>query len=61
MIILNKYSDIYSIVKKEKEFTINVKNLSIKERLRVIDFLSGLTFNNGYIRKIDVDTFKCSY
>ena len=61
MILLNKYSDIYDIAKKEREFTINLKNLSVKERLRVIDFLSGLSFNNGYIRKINVDIFKCSY
>ena len=58
MITINKLNDIYDIVKVNDSFTINLSNLSIKERLRVIDFLLGITFKNGLLKKIDKDTFK---
>lgn len=58
---LIKFNDIYNIAKSKQEFTINLSSLTIKERIRVIDFISGLTFKNGKIEKIDKDTFKCIY
>ena len=61
MIVLNKYSDIYKVANNKREFIINVSKLSIKQRLRVIDFLCGLSFINGSLKKLDVNTYKCIY
>ena len=61
MIVLNKYSDIYKVANNTREFIINVSKLSIKQRLRVIDFLCGLSFINGSLKKLDVNTYKCIY
>ena len=58
MFTINKFNDIYNIAKSENEFTVDTKNLSIREKLRVIDFLVGLTFKSGKITKLNVDTFK---
>lgn len=60
MITINKYVDIYDIAKNNNDFIINLSNLSIRERLRVIDFLSGLIFKHGKIEKLSSDTFKIS-
>ena len=61
MIILNNYSDIYDIAKEEREFIVNISKLPIKQRLRVVDFLCGLSFINGSLEKINADTYKCIY
>lgn len=55
---LKSYREIFEIAKNNKEFTICLKDLSIKESLRVIDFITGLTFINGKLEKISASTFK---
>jgi len=58
MIILGKYDDIFDLVKRENKFIVSLKKLPLKHKLRVIDFLSGLTFTNGTIKKVEVDVFE---
>lgn len=61
MITINMLNDIYDIAKNNNNFTVNLSKLSIRERLRVIDFLLGLSFKNGTLKKINKDTFKVSF
>lgn len=61
MIVLNKYSDIYDIAKNERKFIVNISKLPIKQRLRVVDFLCGLSYINGSLIKLNSDTYKCIY
>ena len=61
MIIIKKFNDIYDVVKREREFIVDISKLSIKQRLRIIDFLCGLTFINGTLEKINANTYKCIY
>ena len=60
MHILKKYQEIYDLCKKEESFIVDLKELDIKARLRVIDFLSGLTFRHGVLKKLDADTYMFS-
>lgn len=57
MFILKKYQDIYDIAKNENSFIVDLSKLDIKQRLRVIDFLSGLSFKNGSLEKLNNYTF----
>ena len=58
MITINKLNDVYDIAKYNDCFIVNLSNLSLNNRLRVIDFLFGISFKNGSLKKIDKDTFK---
>lgn len=60
MYTLKNYQDIYDLSKKDGGFIVNLKELDIKARLRVIDFLSGLTFRHGVLKKLDADTYMFS-
>lgn len=57
MHILKKYQEIYDLCKKEGSFIVDLKELDMKSKLRVIDFLSGLTFRHGLLKKISADTY----
>ena len=57
MFILKKYQDIYDIAKNENSFIVDLSKLDIKQRLRVIDFLLGLSFKNGSLEKLNNYTF----
>ena len=57
MYTLKKYQDIYDLCKKDGGFIVNLRELDVKARLRVIDFLSGLTFRHGLLKKISADTY----
>lgn len=57
MHILKKYQEIYDLCKKEESFIVDLKELDMKSKLRVIDFLSGLTFRHGLLKKISADTY----
>lgn len=61
MFELKRYSEIYDIAKDNNEFTVNLSNLSMRDSLRVIDFLAGLTLKNGKLKKLSVHMFKVSY
>ena len=58
MYILKSYQEIFNIAKQTNEFIIDISELSIKESIRVLDFITGLTFN-GKLEKVDAHTFKC--
>lgn len=46
------YSELEKIKElKENEFIINLEDCSVQQRERIIDFLSGLTFLNGSLKK----------
>ena len=60
MITISKYNDIYDIAKISNNFIINLSNLSIKDKIRTIDFLTGLTIKKGSIVKISSSVFKIS-
>lgn len=57
MHILKNYQEIYDLCKKEESFIVDLKELDMKSKLRVIDFLSGLTFRHGLLKKISADTY----
>lgn len=40
------------------ECIVNLCNCSFRERLRIVDFLCGLTFLDGYIRKLSCNEFE---
>lgn len=60
MYTLKKYQDIYDLCKKDGGFIVNLRELDVKARLRVIDFLSGLTIRHGILKKLDADTYMFS-
>lgn len=45
-------------IKQGNDFIIDLNNCNIKERERVIDFFSGLTFLNGSIKKLSCNEFE---
>lgn len=51
---IKKYSDLASITDNT---IVDLGKLSSKDRLRVIDFLAGLTFKNGSLIKIECNKF----
>ena len=55
---LKRYQEIFNIAKNNNEFIIDISELTIKESIRVLDFITGLTFN-GKLEKIASHTFKC--
>lgn len=58
MIKIRRFSDILQISKSlNKELTIDLSETNNKERLRIIDFLAGLTYFNGSFKKIDKDNY----
>lgn len=60
VIKIKKYSDVNNLNKEilKRSFTVDLKELQIKEKAKVIDFLNGLTFLNGSIKKINKDQFQ---
>ena len=57
---LKSYQEIFDIAKNTKKFIIDLSELSIKDSVRVIDFITELTILSGKIEKIAAHTFKCS-
>ena len=57
MYILNNVSEIYEIA-NQGEFSVDLVNLSIRNRLRVIDFLAGLTFKSGRLFKENANIYR---
>lgn len=45
----------------EEEFVVNLVNCEIKERVKVMGFLSGLTFKSGTLKKLNKDEFLVSF
>lgn len=43
---------------QQNTIVVDVSNCNVKERIRVIDFLNGLTFFNGSIKKIKCNEFQ---
>ncbi len=43
---------------QQNTIVVDVSNCNVKERVRVIDFLNGLTFLNGSIKKIKCNEFQ---
>ena len=56
---LKKYQDIENLKNDlENEFIINLEECDKKARVRIIDFLSGLAFQKGSLKKINKDEFQ---
>lgn len=50
---LTKYQDIEKLKNNlENKFLINLEECDAKTRIRIIDFLSGLVFQKGTLKKI---------
>lgn len=43
---------------KENEFIIDLEDCPLKQRERIMDFLSGLTFLNGSLKKLNNHEFE---
>ena len=55
---IEKYSNIQNKKKKKgNQFIINLTHTDLKEREKIICFLSGLTFLNGTLKKQNKDEF----
>ncbi len=55
---IKKYTDIQNIeMKKNDQFIINLTDTDLKERQKIMCFLSGLTFLNGEFKKQNKDEF----
>lgn len=55
--------DSYSALEKikeleENEFIINLEDCPINQRKRIVDFLGGLTFLNGSLKKMNSNEFE---
>ena len=56
---MNVYSELEKIKElKENEFIVNLEDCSMSQRTRIIDFLSGLAFLNGSLKKINANEFE---
>ncbi len=56
---LEKYSDIEKLRNNlDKNCTINLSHCHPKVKLRIIDFLSGLVFFKGMLKKINKDEYQ---
>ena len=60
MIKLKKYVDIFEVINNYNCFTIDLSDLSIRDSLRVIDFLTGIVCKSGSIYKINRYQYKVS-
>lgn len=55
---IKKYTDIQNIeMKKNDQFIINLTDTDLKERQKIMCFLSGLTFLKGKFKKQNKDEF----
>ena len=51
---LKRFSDLSKVIKvKEESIIIDVSLANMKERLRIVDFLCGLTYFNGSLKKLE--------
>lgn len=57
---INSYNDVENIAEilKEKDVVIDLEDC--KDRIRVLDFISGITYYNGSVKKLTKDTFEVS-
>lgn len=56
---INTYQDIEKLKNNfENEFIINIEKCDLKTKERIIDFLSGLVFLKGSLKKISKDEYK---
>lgn len=57
---INSYNDVEKLAEmlKEKDVVIDLEDC--KDRIRVLDFISGITFYNGSVKKLTKDTFEVS-
>lgn len=56
---IDVYSELEKIKEfKENEFIIDLKDCSMKQRERIVDFLSGLVFLKGSIKKLNNNEFE---
>ncbi len=59
IIKLEKYQDIEKLrVNLENEFVVNLEECDLKAKERIIDFLSGLVFLKGHLKKINKNEYK---
>lgn len=54
---INHYNELEKL-KGEKQFIIDIKDANANIKIRIIDFISGLTFMNGNLKKIEQDTYE---
>ncbi len=54
---ITSYNDLKELI-KENEFIVDIKDVPLNQKSRIIDFLSGLTFINGSLKKESVDTYE---
>lgn len=56
---LNKYSDLEKLKElNENEFIVSLEECENKQRIRIMDFISGIAFLNGSIKKLNKDEFQ---
>ena len=56
---LKRFSDLSKVLKKDDEcITIDLSDASMKEHLRIIDFLCGLTYFNGHLNKLERNIYQ---
>lgn len=56
---INTYQDIEKLKNNfENEFIINIEKCDLKTKERIIDFLSGLVFLKGSLKKINKNEYK---
>lgn len=56
---MNAYGDLEKIKEiKENEFILDLEDCPLKPRERIMDFLSGLTFLNGSLKKLNNHEFE---
>lgn len=59
IIKLEKYQDIEKLrVNLENEFVVNLEECDLKGKERIIDFLSGLVFLKGSLKKINKNEYR---
>lgn len=56
---IKSYNDIEKLgnLLKESDLVVDLSECELKTRTRVLDFITGITFYNGSIKKIDKDNF----
>lgn len=52
--IIEKYGDLRNI---KDNMIVDLSKLNLKTKTRVIDFLAGLTFKNGSLKKLESNKF----
>lgn len=61
MIILNSFNELEEIIKTSNEIIFDLNNLSNHDYIKTISFLSGLTYMNGSLIKLQNKVYKVIY